>query len=316
MKILVTGGAGFVGRHLANSFLDANHTVTIFDNLSNSTMPKISGALRDGASFVRGDITDYGSTLKHTKDIDFVIHLAAKINVDESIVSPELTHAVNVTGTLNLLRACVANGTRNVIAASSAAVYGDSNRLLLSEDLQTIPISPYGASKLAIEHYLQAFSNSYSINSVSLRFFNIYGMGQSVPYAGVIEKFMERIQKNKPLVIYGDGKNTRDFVSISDITRAVNITMKKIAGKKGNVYNIATGRSVSINDLARLMLSISGRRLGVVHKGPKKGDIRHSQASIRLARKELGYSPKTSLRTGLESLMSEAGSRPQHLIDI
>lgn len=308
MRILVTGGAGFVGRHLVNSFLDANHTVTIFDNLSNSTMSKISTILKDGASFVKGDVTDYKSVVKHTKDVDFVIHLAAKINVDESIISPEFTHAVNVTGTLNLLRACVANGTQNVIAASSAAVYGDSGKLPLSEGSATLPISPYGASKLAMEHYLQAFSHSYSINSISLRFFNIYGMGQSAAYAGVIEKFMERIQKNKPLVIYGDGRNTRDFVSISDITRAVNIAMKKISGKKGNVYNIATGKSVSVNGLARLMLSISGKRLGIVHKNPKKGDIRHSQASIRLARKELGYAPKTLLRAGLDSLMSETGS--------
>lgn len=308
MKILITGGAGFVGRYLASSFLDDNHTVTIFDNLSNSTLSKMSGIIKDGVSFVKGDVTDYRSILKHTTDVDFVIHLAAKINVEESIVSPELTHAVNVTGTLNLLRACVANGVQNVIAASSAAVYGDSDRLPLLEYSPTIPISPYGASKLAIEHYLQAFSHSYSINTISLRFFNIYGMGQSAAYAGVIEKFMERIKQNKPLVIYGNGKNTRDFVSISDVARAVEFAMKKISGKKGNVYNIATGRSVSINELANMMISISGRKLGIVHKNQQKGDIKHSQASIRLARKELGYVPKTSLRAGLESLMSNAGS--------
>lgn len=305
MRILVTGGAGFVGRHLVNSFLDENHAVTIFDNLSNSDMPKISNILKDGALFAKGDVTDYKSILKHTKNIDFIIHLAAKINVTESIVSPELTHSVNVTGTLNLLRACVANGVRNIMAASSAAVYGDSGNSSLSENSQTVPISPYGASKLAIEHYLQAFSNSHSINSISLRFFNIYGMGQSMAYAGVIEKFMERIQKNKPLIIYGDGKNTRDFISINDITRAVNLAMKRIAGKKGNIYNIATGKSVSINELAKLMLSISGKRLVIVHKNPKKGDIKHSQASIVLAKKELGYIPKILLKKGLENLMNE-----------
>lgn len=309
MKILVTGGAGFVGRHLVNSFLDGNHVVTIFDNLSNSAMPKISNILKDGALFAKGDVTDYKSILKYTRNVDFVIHLAAKINVTESIVSPELTHAVNVTGTLNLLRACVANGVQNIIAASSAAVYGDFHNFPLSENSQTVPISPYGASKLAIEHYLQAFSNSYTINSISLRFFNIYGMCQSMAYAGVIEKFMERIQKNKPLVIYGDGKNTRDFVFIGDIIRAVNLAMKKINGKKGNIYNIATGKSVSINELAKLMLSISGKRLEIVHKNPKKGDIKHSQASIRLAKKELGYIPKTLLRAGLENLMDEANFR-------
>ena len=305
MKILVTGGAGFVGRHLVNSFLDKNHTVTIFDNLSNSNMSKVSNILKNGASFVKGDITDYTSILKHTRNVDFIIHLAAKINVNESVMFPELTHAVNVTGTLNLLRACIKNNVRHVIAASSAAVYGNSVKLPLSENSQTVPISPYGASKLAIEHYLQAFSNSYGINSISLRFFNIYGMGQSMAYAGVIEKFMERIQKNKPLVIYGDGKNTRDFISINDITRAVHFAMKKIADKKGNIYNIATSKSISINELAKLMLSISGKKLAIVHKNHKKGDIKHSQASIGLAKKELGYTPKVLLREGLENLMNE-----------
>lgn len=305
MKILVTGGAGFVGRHLANSFLDENHTVTIFDNLSNSAMSKVSNILKNGALFVKGDITDYKSILKHTRNVDFVIHLAAKINVNESVMFPELTHAVNVTGTLNLLRACVKNDVERIITASSAAVYGNSTKFPLSENSQTIPISPYGASKLAIEHYLQAFSKSYGINSISLRFFNIYGMGQSLAYAGVIEKFMERIQKNKPLVIYGDGKNTRDFISIGDIIRAVNLAMKKITGKKGNIYNIATNKSISINELAKLMLSISKKRLAIVHENPKKGDIKHSQASIGLAKKELGYAPKILLREGLENLMNE-----------
>ena len=304
MKILITGGGGFVGRHLVDSFLKQNHTVTIFDNLSNSVITNLSNLTKDGALLIKGDVTDYKSILKYTKNVDFVIHLAAKINVNESVLLPQITHEVNVTGTLNLLRACVANSVRNIIAASSAAVYGNSIKFPLSENSQNVPISPYGASKLAIEHYLQAFSSSYSINSISLRFFNIYGRGQSLEYAGVIEKFMDRIRKNKSLVIYGDGKNTRDFISIDDITSAVNLTMKKITGKKGNVYNIATGKSVSIKELARIMLSISGKKLAITYKNPKQGDIKHSQASIKLAKQDLGYSSKISLRQGLENLMN------------
>lgn len=305
MNILVTGGAGFIGRHLVNSFLSQGHNVTIFDNFSNSNMTQMSNIIKNGASFVKGDIANYKSILKHSRNIDFIIHLAAKINVNESILLPELTHKVNVTGTLNLLRACVANGVQNIIAASSAAVYGNTTNISLSENSETVPISPYGASKLAIEHYLQAFSNSHSINSVSLRFFNIYGTGQSITYAGVIEKFMEQIKKNKSLVIYGDGKNTRDFISIDDIVKAVNLTMKKITNKKGVIYNIATGRSVSINELAKLMILISGKKIAIVYKNPKIGDIRYSQASIRLAKKEIGYAPKIMLKDGLEKLMKE-----------
>jgi UDP-glucose 4-epimerase len=304
MKILITGGAGFVGSHLSRYLFQQGHKVTIYDNLSNSTKEKLSDLLKYDISFVRGDVTNYKSLQKNLKGFDFVIHLAAKINVDESIRNPELTHSVNVTGTVNVLHACVENNIKNVIAASSAAVYGNTTKIPLDENSQNVPISPYGASKLSLEHYLQAFSNSYSINSISLRFFNIYGVGQSIAYAGVIKIFMENIRENKPLVIFGDGKNTRDFISIDDLVRSVNLAMKKITGKKGNIYNIATGRSVSINELARLMLSISGKRLAIVHKNPKKGDVRHSKASIALAKKDLGYFPKILLKEGLENLMN------------
>lgn len=304
MKVLVTGGAGFLGRNVTNSLIkERRYQVTIFDNLSNSTKNNISYLIKNGAIFVKGDVTNYKLLSKILSDVDYVIHLAAKINVEESIIMPELTHSVNTTGTLNILRACIANKVPNIIAASSAAVYGNSTTTPLYENSPTIPISPYGATKLTAEHYLQAFSNCYSINSVSLRFFNIYGQGQSTEYAGVIEKFMKRIESNKPLLIYGDGKNTRDFVSIKDVVRAILLTMKQMNGKKGDVYNIATGTSVSINELAKLMISLSGKRLHIIHKKPKKGDIRHSNASIKLAKKDLDYVPKIRLRDGIKELM-------------
>jgi len=303
MKIFVTGGAGFVGHHLVSSLLQEGHNVTIFDNLSNSSKNKISYLTDAGALFVKGDVTDYKSLLKKLAGFDLVIHLAAKINVEESITSPESTHFVNVTGTVNLLKACAVNKVPNIIGASSAAVYGNPKKMPLYESSSTIPISPYGATKLAIEHYLQAFSNCYSINSISLRFFNIYGQGQTFAYAGVIDKFMKRIVDNKSLIIYGDGKNTRDFVSIDDVIRSIILSMKKIDGKKGKVYNIAAGTSISIKELAKMMISLSGKRLEVVHKKPKKGDIRNSRASIRLARKELGYAPTVGLEEGLRKLL-------------
>ena len=303
MKIFVTGGAGFVGSHLVRSLLAQNYDVTIFDNLSNSKKEKISSLKEKGAQFILGDITNYGLLSKSITKFDFVIHLAAKINVVESILSPDSFHTVNVTGTLNLLRACVKNKVRNIIAASSAAVYGNQQTLPLHERSQIVPISPYGATKLAVENYLQSFSNCYPINAISLRFFNIYGEGQSFEYAGVIEKFLDRIRKNKPLSIYGGGENTRDFVSIDDVVRSIILSMKKMEGKKGNTYNIATGNSVSINNLAKMMISLSGKRLEIIHTKPKKGDINHSKASINLAKKDLGYKPQISLRKGLEKLM-------------
>ena len=305
MKIFVTGGAGFVGSHLVTSLLAQGYDVTILDNLSNCKKEKISNLKEKGARFILGDITDYNLISKKIVDFDSVIHLAAKISVSDSILFPETTHTVNVTGTLNLLRACVKNKVRNVIAASSAAVYGNQKILPMNETTKTMPISPYGATKLAMEHYLQAFSNCYSMNTISLRFFNIFGKGQSSEYAGVISKFLNQINNNKPLIIYGDGKNTRDFVSVDDVVRSIILAIKKIDSKKGIKYNIATGNSFSINELAKMMVSLSGKKLEVLHKKSKKGDIKHSKASINLAKKDLGYAPQVSLRSGLERLMSE-----------
>jgi len=303
MKIFVTGGAGFIGRHLTDLLLKKGHIVTIFDNFSNSSEEDVSKLEKRGAKIVKGDITNYHSILKSVCGSDFVIHLAAKIDVEESLTSPEETHEVNVTGTINLLRACVESGVTNIIAASTAAVYGNLQSMPITEDSPTTPISPYGASKLAMEHYLQAFSNCYKLNCLSLRFFNIYGDGQSSAYAGVITKFMEKIEEEKPLKIFGDGTNIRDFVSVSDVVASIELGMKKIHGKKGNFYNIASGIPITIEDLAVLMISISGKNLDIEYASPRAGDIKYSRASITLAKQELGYSSNIKLKEGLKSLL-------------
>lgn len=303
MKVLVAGGAGFVGRHLVRYLLDDGHKVTIFDNLSNSSRDNIMALTKRGAKFVQSDILNYKILLKHVRRNDFVIHLAAKIDVEESLSFPHITNSVNVDGTINVLRACVESKVKNFITTSSAAVYGNSSKIPIKEDDRTIPISPYGASKLSMEHYVQVFSHSYDLNCVILRFFNIYGPGQSSAYAGVISKFMSNIKNDKPLIVFGDGKNTRDFVSIEDAVWAISLAMKKINNKKGNIYNIATGTSFAINDLAKLMISISGKKLKVIHTKSKKGDIIHSKASIALAKKDLGYVPKIRLRDGMDKLI-------------
>jgi len=303
MKIFVTGGAGFIGRHLVECLLNSDFNVTIYDNFNNSSQTSISHLLKNGASLVKGDVTDYKLLSKSLAGFDSVIHLAAQIDVQQSINFPEKTNEVNVTGSINLLRACVAKKVKNIVNASSAAVYGKPKDLPLCENSQTVPLSPYGASKLAVEHYMQTFSHSFELNCISLRIFNVYGKGQSDSYAGVITKFMEKITKNKPLVIFGDGTNTRDFVSVDDVVQSIQKAIEKIDGKKGDYYNIASGNYTTINDLANLMITISGKTLPIEHSEPSQGDIHHSQTSIQLATKELGYSPKVQLKKGLKMLL-------------
>lgn len=303
MKLFVTGGAGFIGRHLIEFLLKAGNKVTIYDNFKNSSEDKIIDLLKNGACLVKGDVTDYMSLSKSISGHDAVIHLAAEIDVQESIKFPEHTHNVNVTGTLNLLRSCVEQKIKNIVSSSSSAVFGNTKDLPLSENSKTIPISPYGASKLAMENYMQAFSNCYDLNCITLRFFNVYGTNQSNQYAGVITKFIEQIKHNKPLTIFGDGTNTRDFVSVYDVVQSIQNAIEKINGKKGNFYNIASGKYVTIEELAKLMLSISGKSLPIEYNPAKAGDIQHSQTSIWLAQRELGYVPKVQLKKELERLL-------------
>jgi len=301
---LSLGGAGFIGRHLVDWLLNTSD-VTIYDNFTNSSQSSISHLLKKGASLVKGDIIDYTLLSKSLAGFDSVVHLAAETNVQESIKFPDKTNYVNVTGSVNLLRACVAKKVKNIVNASSAAVYGNPKDLPLTENSQTVPLSPYGASKLAVEHFLQAFSHSLELNCISLRIFNVYGKGQSDAYAGVITKFKKKITKNKPLVIFGDGSNTRDFVSVDDVVQSIQKAIEKIDGKKGDYYNIASGNYITINDLANLMIKISGKTLPIEHTESRQGDIHHSQTSIQLATKELGYSSKVQLKKGLKILLEQ-----------
>jgi len=303
LKVFVTGGAGFFGATLVTSLLKKNYQVIIFDNFSNSLEEKISPLLAKGAKLVQGDITDYKSIENTMDDSDIVIHLAASINVEDSILNPEKTYNVNVDGSINVFRASVANKVRKIIVASSAAVYGESKNLRVSENSSTNPISPYGKSKLNMEKYIQKFSQDNNFDCILLRFFNIYGKGQSDAYAGVITKFTKNISENKQLVIFGDGSNTRDFIAIEDVIDSIHNAISNLDGKRGDCYNIATARAVSIKELAELMLSISGKKLEIKYEPPKKGDIPHSQANIDLAKKELDFHPKISLKEGLEKLL-------------
>jgi UDP-glucose 4-epimerase len=302
MNVLVTGGAGFIGSALVAKLLENQNQVTIFDDFSNSSKEKISPLVGKGAKLVTGDITDYDTLERTLAGHDTLVHLAAKIDVQESMLKPELYHKVNVDGTKNLLEACIKKGVKNIVAASSAAVYGIPKTLPIAEGSQVLPLSPYGKTKVEMENLLKEYSQKSDLNCISLRFFNVYGEGQTDAYAGVITKFLQKIKEEKPLVIFGDGKNTRDFVFIDDVIESVLSALKNIEGKKGSVYNIGTGVYCTINELAELMLLISKKDLKIRHEPPIQGDIIHSQTSIDLVQKELGFNPKVELRKGLEKL--------------
>jgi len=298
MKILVTGGAGFIGKHLVKYLLDKGNTITIFDNFSNSEEKSLEYYIKSGVKIVNGDIRKFDEILKETEDQDVLIHLAAKISVSQSILNPSETFEVNVDGTKNVLEACKKNYVKKIIIASSAAVYGEgSSGMKLKESAKTNPISPYGKSKLKMEQEIEKNNKN---DCVILRFFNIFGIGQTPEYAGVITKFIEMISSNKPLEIFGDGMQTRDFVSINDVVESIYDAIKN--GKNGT-YNIASGKAITINELAEFMISLSKKDLEIHHISEKHGDIRYSEADISLAKSKIGYVPKLGLNEIKNMLM-------------
>jgi len=293
MEILVTGGAGFIGKYLVRSLLEKGDSVTIFDYFSNSTKDSVSSLVDLGAKVIEGDITKPQDIQNAITDQDVVIHLAAKISVPESINNPSETFRVNVDGTRNVLAVCEKNHVKKLIVSSSAAVYGEgSPNVKSTEESKTNPISPYGESKVRMEEEIREFELKHDIDCIILRFFNIYGIGQSSEYSGVITKFMEKIKQEKSIEIFGDGLQTRDFVAIDDVIDSIH---NAISSGKSGTYNIASGKTTTIKELAELMVSISGKKLKIQYAAALKGDIRNSQADISLAKKNIGYSPKFKL---------------------
>ena len=294
MKIVVTGGAGFIGLYLINHLLKKENQITILDNFSNSDKNLTKILQHKNLKIIEGDIRKINDVNNCLKEQDIVIHLAAKISVSQSILNPSETFEVNVDGTKNVLEACKKNNIKKIIIASSAAVYGEGGSgMKLKENTKTDPISPYGKSKLIMEQEIEKNLLKYNkLDCIILRFFNIFGVGQTSEYAGVITKFVERISLDKPLEIFGDGMQTRDFVSIHDIVESINAAIKN--GKNGT-YNIASGKAITINKLAEFMISLSGKNLEIHHISEKHGDIRHSEADISLAREKIGYLPKLKL---------------------
>ena len=308
MRVLVTGGAGFIGSHLVDTLLARGDAVTVLDNLSSGTLNNLKIHMDNPAlRFVQGDIRDAGAVERALTDVDAVIHEAAVISVPLSIEDPKLAHSVNVEGTQALLKASLKRGAKRFIHASSCAVYGEQAKLPISEDAPLKPLSPYASSKLVAEQSCRTFYELEGLETVCLRYFNVYGARQTGEYAGVMTKFMERLRANQPPVIYGDGEQTRDFIYVGDVVDATLLALERdeVAGK---TLNVGTGRTTSINELCGIFLRLTGKTgLKPTHEAPRSGDIRHSQADIAKVRKLLGYGPKVSLEQGVEKLLRTLG---------
>ena len=293
MEILVTGGAGFIGKYLVKFLLDKGHKVTIFDNFSNSKKEDLFSIVNLGAKIIEGDIRNQNSINEASKNKNLIIHLAAKISVVESISNPKETFEVNVDGTRNVLLACKKNNIKKIIAASSAAIYGqNSEKIKLTENSQINPISPYGESKTRMEEEIREFTKKNNCVGIILRFFNIYGIGQSEEYAGVISKFLQKIFENEPIQIFGDGSQTRDFIYVEDVVNSIYIALFY---EKNETFNIASGKAITINKLAEKIISISGKKIKIIHLEQKKGEIKYSHADISKAREMLNFLPRFNL---------------------
>ncbi len=305
-KVLVTGGAGFIGSHLVDRLLAEGFEVTVLDDFSSGRMENISSH-KDKTQFhlVRGDIRDEELVKRVVKDVDGVFHEAALVDVALSIENPLLFNDVNVVGTLNLLNACLNSDVKRFVFPSSAAVYGDSKPTKKRENMFLKPISPYGVTKLAAEKYVQVFNESYGLETVSLRYFNVYGprQGLASSYSGVITAFISRFLKNLPPVIYGDGKQSRDFVHVDDVVSANMLALER-KNAVGEVFNIASGTVTTINQLERVLQQITGKeQLKPVFTEPRTGDIKHCSSDIAKAQRLLDFCPKIQLEDGLPKLV-------------
>lgn len=299
----MTGGAGFIGSHLVDRLVNAGYPVCVFDNLSTGNLANIDKYVNRGlVEFVEGDIRDKEQIIKYVRGVYAVVHLAAVVSVQFSMKNPSLTNQINVEGTRNLLESCIHCNVKKFVFISSSSIYGTPRYLPIDEHHPPNPISPYASSKLDGERLCQKFFGTSSLETVILRLFNVYGPRQAQnEYSGVITKFMECAEKDWPLVIYGDGSQTRDFVHVTDVANCVLTLIED--GFAGEIFNIGYGNSVSINDLARMVMQLSYRNCEIKYEPAKEGDVLHSVADISKARKAFEYMPKMSLEEGLQDLL-------------
>lgn len=300
-KFLITGGAGFIGSNIAHRLVKDKHQVRILDNFSTSKKENLAG-IWDKIEVIKGDIRDKKLVNKTVEGIDFVLHQAALIYVRESLKNPEETNEVNIDGTLNLLEAAQKEKVKRFIYASSGgAIYDDSAKLPFKESSPLLPQSPYGISKLTGEFYCQLFHEVYGLEMVILRYFNVFGPRQNLdsPYAAVIPKFIKLMLVGKKPTIYGDGKQSRDFVYVDDVVEANLLAcFAKDLDKK--IFNIASGRQVTVNQIVEVLNKLMGKKIKPKYGPAVKGEVRFSQADITLAKKYLGFVPKVGFEDGLK----------------
>jgi len=296
-KILVTGGAGFIGSNLVKVLLRKNYQVIVYDDLSTgykNNIKEFVGKIK----FVKGDIRDFKKINNKLKNIDCVFHLAAMVSVPESLQKPIDCFDINIRASINIMKQCMQNNIK-FIFASSAAVYGDDKTKIKTEKIKASPISPYGLSKLNIEELCKIYAKEFGLNYTCFRNFNVYGPKQdpNSAYAAVIPSFINNALNNKKLNIFGDGGQTRDFIYVEDVVKAYLLAYEKnISG----IYNLGCNEILNLKKLAKLVLNISNKKINIIHKEARKGDIRHSRASSLKFQKISSWKPIVKVRDGIE----------------
>jgi len=295
-RVVVTGGGGFVGHHLVDA-LAAYNDVTVLDDFSNGRRER----LPEGVTVHEGDVCDPEAVTRAVEGADVVFHEAAVVSVERSVEDPEATHAVNVDATLSVLSAAREADAR-VVFASSAAVYGTPEHVPVAETAPKEPVSPYGLEKLSADHYCRLFAELYGVETVALRYFNVYGPGQSKgPYSGVITAFVDQARGGGPVTVQGDGEQTRDFVHVSDVVRA-NL-LAATTEHVGEAFNVGTGRAVTVRRLAEAVRDSVDSSVDIETGDARAGDVRHSRADITKARERLGYEPTVDLEEGIRTVV-------------
>ena len=297
MNFAVTGGAGFIGSHLTKYLVSEGHDITVIDNLSRGKLSNLE-QVKDRIDFTKLDILDIVNLRKTLQDVDGVFHQAALTSVPESYEKEDKYKNVNIRGTENIFK--IAKEFKiKVVYASSSSVYGDIKKIPITEDFERKPINPYGLTKLEDEHLAEEYSNS-NVDIIGLRYFNVFGIGQTLDYAGVITKFFERLNQDKSPVVHGDGLQVRDFIFVKDVARANLAAM--MSNMDHGFFNIGTGTAISIKDLANLMIKILEKDLEPTFEKIPDGDVRLSLADISLAKKMLDWQSITTLEDGLRTM--------------
>ena len=298
-KYLVTGGAGFIGSHLAKRLVADGAQVRVVDNLSTGQIKRLDGLL-SSIEFIEGDLADETIAERAVIGIDFVLHQAAVPSVQRSVADPLGTNRANITATLNLLESCRQSGVRRLVYAASSSAYGDTEVLPKREDMKPAPLSPYALQKLVGERYCRLYYELYGLETVSLRYFNVFGPGQDPhsEYSAVIPKFIKQLLTDRPITIHGDGEQSRDFTFIENVVEA-NLLAVRAPDAAGKMCNVGCGDRITLNRLVGLLEKTVGAKAQASHGPAKKGDVRHSLADLSLARSILGYEPKMMVEEGL-----------------